>query len=98
MSDRGFEYVKGVVERLPVPTKPCQRVAKFLMDALNRFVEANAVRGEVFIMGCRALTMPGKYREPDVRFLSDKRESTDRNSQGFGIGIDVRDCVAAAGL
>ena len=87
--DHGYEFVDGFVENLPAATKPHQRMAAWLHRLLFDLAEENDIPGEAFLMGYRAFTIEEKYREPDVLFLFDERESSDRNSVGFDIGVEI---------
>ena len=77
-TNRRVEFSDGYVEFLPMPTLSHQRINRFLFQALSAFVAAGAL-GEVLFTGVRVRLREGKYREPDVAFLSADRptETTD---------------------
>ena len=87
--DRGYEFVDGVVEKLPVPTKTHQRIAKWFVYRMDEAISARSIPGEAFLMGFRTYTTKEKYREPDALFLFDERESSDRNATGMDIAVEV---------
>ena len=87
--ERGYEFVDGVVEKLPVPSKPHQRIAKWILYRMDEAIASRSFPGEAFLMGFRTYTTEEKYREPDVLFLLDERESTDRNAVGMDIAVEV---------
>lgn len=61
------EYSKGCVEFLPMPTIEHQLIVKFLLKALDRFVESHQL-GTVLFAPLPVWLLPEEYREPDLIF------------------------------
>ena len=74
-TQRRMEFSHGFIEFLPMPTLLHQRITPFLYNALNAFVLGLSL-GEVLFRGVRVRLWPGKFREPDVLFMS--AEHSDR--------------------
>ena len=87
------EYDRGYIEVLDVPTKQHQRMAQFLFTALQAYVSSGRY-GEVFMAPLPVRLWAGKYREPDVVFVSDDRGETD----GYPDGADLVMEVVSQGL
>lgn len=62
-----IEFTDGRVEFLPVPTIEHQFIVKFLLRALDRFVEPSSL-GVVLFSPVRVYLREGVYREPDLVF------------------------------
>jgi Uma2 family endonuclease len=84
--NRRMEFSDGLIKFLPVLTIPHQRITAFLFNALEAFAMARSL-GEVFFIGVRMRLWPGKYREPDVMFMS--AEHADRITDEYWHGADL---------
>ena len=93
-NNRRMEFSDGLVEFLPVLTILHQRIAAFLFNALEAFVTARSL-GEVFFIGVRMRLWPGKYREPDIMFMS--AEHADRITEEYWDGADLVMEVVSSG-
>ena len=80
------EFSHGYVEVLPMPTESHQFIALFLYRILLAFVTARNL-GRVLAAPFRVQLWPGKFREPDVVFLS--AEHTDRRGEQYWEGADL---------
>jgi Uma2 family endonuclease len=69
-SNHLIELSDGRLEVLAVPTEEHQLIVAFLYDALKAFVVARSL-GTVLFAPLRIQISEGKFREPDVVFLSD---------------------------
>ncbi len=89
-TSRRVEFSHGFLEFLPMPTVLHQRIAAFLYDALRAFIVGLNL-GEVLFMGVRVRLGPGKFREPDVLFMSAEHASriTDEYWEGADLVMDV---------
>jgi Uma2 family endonuclease len=72
--NRWVEFSHGFVEFLATPTLTHQLVALYLYRALQSFVSAEQL-GTVLAGPYRVRLWEGKYREPDVLFVSAKHAS-----------------------
>jgi len=68
-TNRLVEFTDGTVEVLPMPTMTHQLVMLFLYRALLAFVSGQQ-RGTVLVAPIRVRLWPGKFREPDIVFMS----------------------------
>jgi len=68
-ADYFVEFVDGVLEFLPRPKLPHQRIAKFLLYRLDEFVTENDL-GEVDIAPLPVKLFEGRIREPDVVYMN----------------------------
>ena len=66
-TNRLVEFDNGVIEVLPVPTRTHQLIVAFLYELLKAFVAGN---GRVFFAAYRLRVPNGRYREPDVLWLT----------------------------
>lgn len=80
------EFSHGFVEVLPMPTQSHQFIALFLYRVLLAFATARKL-GHVLAAPFRIQLWPGKFREPDVVFLS--AEHTHRRGEQFWEGADL---------
>jgi Uma2 family endonuclease len=78
-SNRLLEYADGFLEVLPMPTIFHQLILSFLLRQLHDFVAARKL-GTVVPAGYKVRVRPGRYREPDILFISNKHR--------LGIGKD----------
>jgi Uma2 family endonuclease len=93
-TQRRMEFSHGFLEILPMPTVLHQRIAAFLFSALSAFVLGMNL-GEVLFTGVRVRLWPGKFREPDVLFMS--AEHSDRMTDQYWEGADlVMEIVSSA--
>jgi Uma2 family endonuclease len=80
-----IEFVDGVMEVLPMPTRQHQAISRFLFLALLAFVQGSG--GTVFYAPLRLQIRPGKYREPDLLLLRSAEDP--RNQNAFWLGADL---------
>lgn len=80
------EFSYGCIEVLPVPTISHQRIVAFLYNALLAFVTARNL-GEVLFAPVRVRLRKGKFREPDVVFMSSRH--AERIGERFWNGADL---------
>lgn len=85
-SNRLVEFSDGSLEVLPMPTTSHQRIVAHLFQLLIAFVSARQL-GTVLFAPLRIRLWPGKFREPDVVFMS--AEHTDRVGEQFWDGADL---------
>jgi Uma2 family endonuclease len=85
-TNRLVEFSHGFVEILPMATFIHQEILKALFLALNAYVTAENL-GVAFFMGVRVRLWPGKFREPDVLFMS--TEHVGRITDQYWIGADL---------
>ena len=82
---RRIEFDNGVMEALPAPTDKHQAVLAFLFLALRRFSETEG--GIVRFASLRLRLWSGKYREPDILYLSARRRHL--RGERFWEGADL---------
>jgi len=84
------EFSHGAIEVLAMPTRTHQRLVAYLYQLLSLFVTVRGL-GEVFFAPYRVQLWPGKYREPDILFLSTARSehATDAFAQGADLVVEV---------
>lgn len=84
------EFSHGTIEVLVMPTRAHQRLVAYLFQLLSLFVTTRGL-GEVLFAPYRVQLWPGKYREPDILFLTNARSqrSTDNFAQGADLVIEV---------
>ncbi len=90
-TNRLIEFTDGPLEFLAMPTGIHQRIVKCLFLLLTAFVDDNDL-GEVLPGGVRVNTLKGKFRIPDVLFLSLQHEEEwggDRFFKGTDLAIEV---------
>jgi Uma2 family endonuclease len=92
--NRLVEFTDGYVEVLPVPTTSHQKILAFLFTALSAFVTPRRL-GTALFSGIRVRLRKGKYREPDIVFMSAEHE--DRVREKFWEGADLVMEVVSAG-
>jgi Uma2 family endonuclease len=80
------EYSHGILEIIPMPTRTHQRLVAYLFRMLSTFVGASGW-GEAFLAPYRIQLWPGKYREPDILFLSD--EHVAKSTEAFATSADL---------
>jgi Uma2 family endonuclease len=85
-ANRLVEFSDGHVEVLPMPTTSHQLIVAFLYGALLTFVTPRGA-GTVLFAPLRVRLWPGKFREPDLVFLS--AEHTSRIGEPFWEGADL---------
>jgi Uma2 family endonuclease len=84
--NRLVEFTDGFIEVLSMPTYSHQRILRFILRALEAFVLAEK-SGEVMFAPLRVQIRPGKYREPDIVFMS--AEHADRLGEEYWLGADL---------
>jgi Uma2 family endonuclease len=68
-TNRLVEFIDGRVEVLPMPTRLHQRIVACLYAALKAFVDSRNL-GDVYFAPLPVHLWPGRYREPDLIFVS----------------------------
>ena len=66
-----IEYTNGSLEMLPMPTVQHQLIVAFLYNALLSFIQPKQL-GTLLFAPLRVKLWDGKFREPDLVFLSNK--------------------------
>jgi Uma2 family endonuclease len=72
---RLVEFDNGMIEVLPLPTKTHQLLLVFVFEALKAFVTARGLGGVVLPAPYRVRIRPGKYREPDVIYMTAEQDA-----------------------
>src|SRR5688572_10154733 len=85
-TNRLVELTDGYVEVLPVPTSSHQRILLYLFARLNGFVVTRKL-GEVLCAALRVKIRDGKFREPDLVFMSE--EHRNRIGEEYWEGADL---------
>ena len=80
------EFSHGFIDVLPMPTQSHQLIVAFLYRGLLAVVTARNL-GCVLTVPFRIQLWPGKFREPDVVFLS--AEHADRRGEQYWEGADL---------
>jgi Uma2 family endonuclease len=68
------EFDNGTIEVLPLPTKSHQIVVLFLYELLKAFITGRS-GGRVLVAPYRLRVPTGKYREPDVMYLTPEQDA-----------------------
>jgi Uma2 family endonuclease len=79
-TNRLVELSDGRLVVLPMPTDTHQRIVGKLFRLMSDYVEANRL-GEVRVAPLRTRLRPGKFREPDIMFMS--VEHSDRIGEDY---------------
>lgn len=83
------EFDRGNIEVLPMPSYWHQRIVRFLYHRLLEHVEAKKL-GDVIFAPLPVRLAPGKYREPDLVFLSTARlKSLEKVPTGADLAMEV---------
>jgi len=69
-TNRLVEFDNGIVEVLPLPTKSHQLIVLFIYRLLDSFFAGLSLGGKVLVAPYRVRVAPGRYREPDVLYLT----------------------------
>jgi Uma2 family endonuclease len=85
-TNRLVEFSHGHVEVLPMPSVYHQMIVRMLFRLLEKFVVEHDL-GEVLFAPVSVQLWPGKYREPDVVFISATQR--ERITQQYLIGADL---------
>ena len=85
-TNRLVEFTDGRVEVLPVPTSSHQRILLYLFAQLHAFVMPRKL-GEVLCAALRVKIRDGKFREPDLVFMTE--EHRDRIGEEYWEGADL---------
>lgn len=72
-TNRLVEFDNGIIEILPLPTLNHQLIALFIYDLFRAFIAKRALGGKVLVAAYRLRISSGKYREPDVLYLSQEQ-------------------------
>lgn len=78
------EFTDGDIEVLSMPTSRHQIMLLYMYELLKQFCQP---AGVVLIAALRLQIRPGKYREPDVLLLRDKRDP--RYQDAYWLGADL---------
>lgn len=81
-----IEFSLGQLEILPMPTQSHQLLVIALFELLRNFVRKEEL-GTVLLAPMRVQLWPGKFREPDILFMSTQND--DRRSDRFWEGADL---------
>jgi len=81
-----IEFSHGHLEVLPMPSLSHQLIVQFLYDLLKLFIVENKL-GTVLFAPMSVLLWPGKYREPDIIFIS--AEHDDWKTERYLLGADL---------
>src|SRR5947209_190937 len=71
-TNRLVEFDNGMIEVLPLPTKTHQLIVAFLYELLKAFI---AGRGRVLFAPYRLRVPAGRFREPDVLYLTAEQDA-----------------------
>lgn len=86
---RAVEFTDGILEFLPMPKLPHQRILLFLNDCFRHFVVANS-RGEVLVSPSPVRLHPGKYREPDIFVIRPEQiDASDGVPNGADLVVEI---------
>jgi Uma2 family endonuclease len=85
-SNRMVEFANGTLEFLPMPTYFHQSIVEFLYSLFKAFVETRDL-GKVRFAPLPVRLWPGKFREPDLIYLSKARIPRDPHSQPDGADL-----------
>jgi Uma2 family endonuclease len=85
-TNQRVEFSHGYVEFLPPPPVTHQRILFFLLRLLDAFARAQDL-GKALPAGVRARLGEGKFREPDVVFMSAEHRS--RITEDYWDGADL---------
>ncbi len=92
--NRMFELTNGYLEILPMPKTSHQLIVRFILKALETFVDAHG-SGLVLFAPLRVRLSPGKFREPDILSLSAAHR--DRAGEDYWEGADLVMEVVSSG-
>ncbi|MXX26289.1 MAG: Uma2 family endonuclease [Caldilineaceae bacterium SB0668_bin_21] len=81
-----IELSHGQLEVLPMPTQSHQLLVIALFELLRNFVRKEEL-GTVLLAPMRVQLWPGKFREPNILFMSTQND--DRRSDRFWEGADL---------
>jgi Uma2 family endonuclease len=88
-SSRLVELSDGCLEVLPKPTLWHQFIMKFLLKKMDAYLETHH-SGEVLPAPLPVHLWPGKYREPDLVYLSTERlQNHPRYPEGADLAIEI---------
>lgn len=82
---RLIEFTDGYVEELPMPTSSHQAILAFLYRLFHSHLEARG--GVAMFASLRLRIREGKFREPDLLVLRDRRD--DRYQDRYWLGADL---------
>lgn len=89
------EYDQGYLEFVSMPTREHQRIVLFLYRLIWSFLETRNLEGEVLTAPLPVKLWEGKYREPDVIYLS---ETGSRQTENYPTGADLVIEVVSGGV
>ena len=85
-TNRLIELSEGRLELLPMPSERHQRIVRFLFRLFDAFVLGRGL-GEVFFAPLKIKLWEGKFREPDILFMSN--ENAEKRGDQFWQGADL---------
>ena len=85
-TNRLIELSEGRLELLPTPFESHQRIVRFLFLAFDAFVFKEDL-GEVFFAPLKIKLWEGKFRKPDILFMSN--ENAEKRGDQFWRGADL---------
>jgi Uma2 family endonuclease len=85
-TNRLVEFDDGVIEVLPMPTTSHQYILLYLFDLMRAHVAAHDL-GEIIFAPIKVRLWPGKYREPDIVFVT--KAHADRIHEEYWAGADL---------
>jgi Uma2 family endonuclease len=85
-----IEFSDGCLEVLPMPTIRHQLIVDFLHSRLKSFIESSRLPGRTLFAPLPIRLRPGKFREPDVVYLSAKRlQDLSGQPNGAEVAVEV---------
>ena len=85
-TNRLIELSEGRLELLPMPSERHQRIVRFLFLMFYAFVSKEKL-GEVFFAPLKIKLWDGKFREPDILFMTN--ENAEKRGDQFWRGADL---------
>ena len=85
-TNRLIELSEGRLELLPMPSERHQRIVRFLFLMFYAFASERGL-GEVFFAPLKIKLWEGKFREPDILFMSN--ENAEKRGDQFWRGADL---------
>lgn len=84
------ELSNGFLELLPMPSYRHQLILKFLVRAVEKYLEESRTGGEVVFAPLPVRLWPGTVREPDLVYLSEERaRRTERYPDGADLVMEI---------
>ena len=86
-TNRLVEFDNGMIEVLPLPTKTHQLIVLYLYEVLKAWITGKSVGGIVLVAPYRLRLATGRYREPDVVYLT--AEQNARSGEQFAEAAEL---------